>query len=346
MSFGERKSHQSGFVNTGSSEPMIGVHVLAQFEFCQRAGVISSEVASEDTGEESESPQRLDYLPDYEESLIRESLTSTMMAFWFASLLLATGVVAVGWMGNWRIEFGILSAVPLGVILYWWFRFVRAIVILRSRLDAAMNAVPREPNLLHLSEQIFNWWDLRRAGYQVDRMPEPMTDSNRGLIGRPWRVLRKGSLRIPVFRKHRGKQVVHNQQRTRIAAYCHLIESCEGSSAPFGLVMFAGSYDVVVVPNNGANQATLSDVVHRARQVLSSRNATHNIPVPARSACESCPLGRPRSFVPLEFDLPESLAPQSIRLSTGVGGLRYHSECGDRFDWIPPHKDATNLRLS
>ena len=258
MSFGERIPQQSEFGNAQFTEPLIGVHVLAQVEFCQRAGIINSEQAAEDTGEESESLQRLDYLPDYEETIIRERLTSIMLRFWFATIIVVAAVIAVCLLSIRSAELGILCSLPLAAALFWWIGIVRAIVILRHRLDAALAAVPNEPVLSNLSEEVFNWWDLRKAGYEVDRMPEPMIDRSHRLAGRPWRVLRKGGLRIPVFRKHRGDRSVHSQHRVRIAAYCHLIEACEGSSAPFGLVMFAGSYDVVVVPNNAANNSAFA----------------------------------------------------------------------------------------
>jgi hypothetical protein len=324
----------------------IGVHVLAQFEFCERAGVISWESSSEDSGEESETLPRLDYLPDYEESQIRERLMSLMKVFWLVSLLLAAGIAAVVGIGWWRLHFAVLCGVPLGCMLYWWFCIVRSVVILRTRLDAAMQAPAREPDLSDLREQAFNWWELRRAGFQVDKIPEPLFDPGYQLIGRPWRVLRKGMLRIPVFRKHRGQSVLHDQQRVRLAAYCHLIECCEGSHAPFGLVLFAGSYDVLLVPNNEANQALLTKALRHAQTVLANAAEEREIQVPSQSACASCPLGRPQAIVRLETESPSESMPTPVRVSIGVGGGRYHSECGDRFDWIPPHKNSGALRLS
>lgn len=338
-----RESDQSAEI--GRRAP-IGVHVLAQFEFCERAGLISSELSTEDTGEESEALPRLDYLPDYEESRIRERLASTMKAFWLATFLLATGIVVVACFGSWRIELGVLCAVPLGCVLYWWFCMVRSIVILRSRLDAATRAVPREPDLSDLREQTFNWWELRRAGFQVDKMPEPLLDPGNQLIGRPWRVLRKGMLRIPVFRKHRGQCVVRDQQRVRVAAYCHLVESCEGSQAPFGFVMFAGSYDVFLVPNSEENQSLLANTLRKARAVLANAAAERGVEIPSQLACATCPLGRPQPFVDLDTDPPSPSVPKPFRTAIGVGGGQYHSLCGDRFDWIPPHNQAGRLRLS
>jgi hypothetical protein len=347
MSFGNHKPNQIQIGNIRSTGPTVGVHVLAQIEFCRRAGILSSEEAAEDTGDENETLQRLDYLPDYEEAIIRERLTSSMQQFWLATIIIGAGVIAVWLVAMRDMGFGILCSLPLAGALFWWIGIARVIVILRHRLDAAIAAVPNEPNLTHLSEQVFNWWDLRKAGYQVDRLPEPMIDRSYGLAGRPWRVLRKGGLRIPVFRKHRGDRSIHSQHRVRIAAYCHLIEACEGSSAPFGLVMFAGSYDVVVIPNNSANQSAFANALQLARELLGGSSGREDRSlIPAPSACFSCPLGLPRLAEASDQATADGVSPPPVNAATGVGGREFHSRCGDRFAWIPPHARAKSLRLS
>ena len=178
-------------------------------------------------------------------------------------------------------------------------------------------------------------------------MPEPMIDRSHGLAGRPWRVLRKGELRIPVFRKHRGDRNVHSQHRVRISAYCHLIEACEGSSAPFGLVVFAGSYDVVVIPNNTANQSAFAAALRLARQLFGAKSARgERSTLPAPSACYSCPLGLPRIVEAVETAPAASVSQHPVHSATGVESREFHSLCGDRFAWIPPHELAKSLRLS
>jgi len=328
------------------SERLIGVHLLAQIEFCLRAGLISAELPGDDTGEDEDAPPRLDYLPEYEEILIRQRLTSTMRKFWMISGVMLFGLLGIAFFARHRMELSVLCGVAMGLSLYWWFDVVRVITILRSRIDAAERTLPREPDEAHLVEESFNWWELRKAGYQVDRMPEPMSDPGQGVIGRPWRVLRKGNLRIPVFRKHRGGHAVHSQHRVRIAAYCHLIESCEGSLAPFGLVLFSGTYDVVLVPNNRANQVAFNSTIKRAHGVLYGDSGRCRPDPPARSACKLCPLGLPVPLSVVDDGTVETIVPLPSHPTIGIGGRRFHSQCGDRFGWIPPHEQAEKLRLT
>jgi len=325
------------------TDRLLGVDLLAKFEFCARAGLLSAEIQSEDTGEEEDMPQRLDYLPDYDEVIIRHRLTSLMRNFWLISGSLLIELLCIGYFAKARMELSVLCGVVMCVSLFWWFSVFRAITVLRRRLDAASQAAPREPDEGHLIEETFNWWDIRKAGYQVDRMPEPMVDPGKGIIGRPWRVLRKGDIRIPVFRKHRGDRSVHSQQRVRIAAYCHLIETCEGSKAPFGLVLFSGSYDAVLIPNGRTNMSLLDTTIATARRVLRADTECQHLEAPARSCCKSCPLGSPAPVTENSVTSPESN--HGVHPVVGLGGQLFHSPCGDRFRWIPPHESAERLRL-
>ncbi|MEZ6127086.1 MAG: hypothetical protein R3C59_00220 [Planctomycetaceae bacterium] len=327
----------------GKPDRLLGVDLLAKFEFCIRAGLLNAEIPSEDTGEEEDTPQRLDYLPDYEEVIIRNRLTSLMRRFWLILGSLLIELAGVGYFARNRMELSILCGVVMCVSLVWWFNVFRAIAIMRSRLDAAEEAAPREPDERHLIEETFNWWELRKAGYQVDRMPQPMIDPGKGIIGRPWRVLRKGDIRIPVFRKHRGDNSVHSQQRVRIAAYCHLIETCEGSKAPFGLVLFGGSYDAVLVPNSRPNKILLDTTIATAEKVLRAGAEWQHLKAPASSCCKSCPFGAPVPVTENSVTTPESNV--GVYPVVGLGGQFYRSPCGDRYRWIPPHERAERLRL-
>lgn len=327
------------------SPRLISVHVLAQFVFCPRAGVITSEVGSDDTGEDDDRPQRLDYLPDYDERLIRDSLRSKMLQFWLASVALLTTIVGGVWFSSRRLEWGVIVCIPMAVLAYWWLQIVSSIALLRQRLNAAMKATPREPDVSALCEEVFNWWELRRAGFQVDRVPEPYRDPGRGLIGRPWRVLRKGDLRIPVFRKHLGKQSIRDQHRVRIVAYCELILAAEASCSPYGLVLLPGSYEAVLIPNDAANQSLLKSALEQMQRMLAAPLTATSIAAPAATACALCPLGEPRALDPTKSDEFGTTAIRPPNPVTGVGGVLFHSKCGDRFLWTPPHDQARRLRI-
>ena len=62
--------------------PWVGVHVLTEFMFCPRAGVIAFEEQRDDPGEDLDRAPRLDYLPDFEVRLIEAALQKTCAGFW------------------------------------------------------------------------------------------------------------------------------------------------------------------------------------------------------------------------------------------------------------------------
>ena len=329
---------------TAPPTPVIGVHLLSQFEFCPRAAVVTFEQTSEDSGED-EAPQRLDYLPDYDERLIRDRLNRMMNRFWLLSLLLGAGLYGVCYASSWKAELLVLAMLPAAVVLYYLFSTVASVAILRRRLDAAVNSAPREPDPLNPVEESLNWWELRKAGYEVIRLSDSMTDSDIGMVGKPWRLLRKGDLFIPVFRKHWGDRLVHSQHRIRMAAYCDLTERSTGGKSPFGIVLFAGGNDVLVLPATRQGQDNYSRVLQEARASMSSFVRRCEAMPAESAACLNCPHGRPEQFSKLKEKTSAPLQTTPVRIVVGISGERYHSLCGDRFQWIPPHTDAIDQGL-
>ena len=53
-----------------------------------------------------------------------------------------------------------------------------------------------------------------------------------------------------------------------MAAYCHLIETCEGAESPYGIVLYPDSYECVTVPNSPENQNKLHSGLLRARKII------------------------------------------------------------------------------
>ena len=75
-------SHSDGDMAAQDTTPWIGVHVLTEFIFCPRAGVIAFEQKRIDSGEEIDGAPRLDYLPDFEIELIEAALQKTWSGIW------------------------------------------------------------------------------------------------------------------------------------------------------------------------------------------------------------------------------------------------------------------------
>ena len=186
-----------------------------------------------------------------------------------------------------------------------------------------------------------NWWSLLKCGFEPHEYFDPHEDLSWRLSGHPWRVLHKGSLRIPVFRKRRGDRGLHQQHLARMAAYCHLIETAEGHAAPYGIILFGSDYDGVTVPNTEANRHVLRTGLLEARQVIESNQPA----APPSSWCQRCPNGWPKVYRRRKTDTRLGGQEWPPVLTRGVDGRKYHSACGDRFGDVPRHERAKEKGL-
>ena len=322
--------------------PWIGVHVLSEFMFCPRAGIIAFEESPDDTGQELDRAPRLDYLPDFEVALIEQGLRdawdriSTVALWSFAGGLLIVGGSFFVWLG---LAFLLL---PGG-----WYasqsllRDFAAVWELHRRLATAERAVAAEPDPSSEELQAVNWWNLLKAGFTPVEYEEAHADPELRVAGRPWRVLHKGSLRIPVFRKRRGEAELYPQHFARMAAYCHVLAAAEGGESPYGIVLFGDGYDGATVPDTSQHRETFFHALRKARRHLKALAVRKWTPEPPPATyCRGCPCGKPRRYVPGYSEAVLSGVRISASPRRGNNGKLYHSTCGDRFDWAPPHEWA------
>lgn len=339
-------------LTASNTTPWVNVRVMAATMFCRRAGVLARELG-DDSGEDDDDAARLDFLPDYELAQIEAALEETWRSIHLFLRWAVFGVlilVGVGLSGLWG--WSLLGGLPSVFLFRWLFDQFRIVSVLARRRDIARRATAREPDLSGPYIQDFNWWELRKAGFEVVPVRESLRDDKLRLAGRPWRILQRGSLRIPVFRKHRGERQLRPQHRVRLAAYGHLIEETEGLTAPFGVLMFADSYDVLVVRFTDSVRAEFQQGLTMTRDLLSRFVLSRFVlsrddpgrPA-AASVCEHCPLGRPVVHRPGQTDTKRGTTILPAFLTRGVDGRNYHSPCGDRFHWIPPHERAREKEL-
>ncbi len=333
----------------GADTPQIGVHVLTEFVFCPRAGVVASEQERDDPGEDLFAAPRLDFLPDYSVRLIEEGLQHTWHDIW-AALTIASpvGLVLFSLHMFGRSQEAVILAVTLSAgLLYWLWKLQLKIVELQRRLKAAADAVPQAPDPGLSEIQAVNWWSLLKAGFSPLQYDQPYEDRDWKLIGKPWRVLQMGPLRIPVFRKRQGGAELFPQHYVRMAAYCHLIEVCEGAEAPYGIVFFGDGYDGLTIPNSPVNRETFEEGLKQARRILQALDRDHLIPgKPARPViCHDCPVGRPQGYRKGQSETVLRRKQVPPFLTRGPDKQLYHSRCGDRFGWVPPHDRAVEKNL-
>ena len=329
----------------GPSDPprRAGVHVLSEHVFCGRAAVQAIESRQPDFGEDDPPlGPRLDGCYDYDEHRFAEAITAAWgdirrWLTWFAPALLLA-------FAAWQMQWIAVAAVLIRPALLIAASFVDAAKRLVSLLRARANyrAAPQAEISL-MPEQVteVNWWTLRKAGFDCLKPVDAYTETE--LAGRPWRLLVKDTMwRIPVIRKHRGERVCHKQHVVRAAAYCRLVETSEGGRSPFAVLMFAGSYECLIIPNNARSKSELDRALIDFSEFIEVYEHQRFVPAePTDNRCNGCPWGRPVPFTEPTILNGREVAP--IRIE-GIRKGDFHCVCGDRFNFVPKHKDIIRLR--
>jgi hypothetical protein len=316
--------------------PWIGVHSLTEFMFCPRAGLLAYE--TDDTGGQVERPN-VRYLPDWNLAAIQQSRREATIRLSISSIALTLLALMGGFqfqqLSGARQLLLLVCIAMLGVAAW---RQMRLFCRLTARVRAAKQAVPMMPDAENTDRESVSWWSLLAAGFESVQYKEALRDERLRLAGRPWRVLRNGSLRIPVFRIT-GEPRLRRQHFARIAAYCHLLETCEGCRSPYGVAIFAGTYDGLTVRNSPGSRKAFHDGLVLARSVVrQSKQRAPAMPT-NRNCCLRCPHGYPRTQAKRPF---RALTGYARR---GTDGRFYNSVCGDRYQWVPPHEKAIRKRL-
>ena len=337
-------------IREGNSSPAaegsyVTVHALSEFAFCPRAGLIAQESAAE--WEEEIEQARLNYMPRYDWMDIVWRLRHATIGLlnWAVVLSIVAMLTFIA-----SLQYGLLFALvpPMVFIGYLGGRCWRAMVRfgrLRTLWLQARSAVPQQlPTQLDVDVPV-NWWRLRASRYVAVSCEEPLADEDLRLVGKPWRILRSGSIRIPAV--HATADHLKETHVVRVAAYCHLIEACEGAESPFGVVLLGDGHDGLAVALSAARNERFHASLRAFRQVLREAAAGDDPRPPSSSnVCSECPNGIPIlvcSGVENSFSLAGSRLP--IRAVESSDGLIYHSLCGDRFGWTPPHRGADELDL-
>jgi len=335
-------------VESGSATREIRVHVLSEHLYCPRAAILALESGEDDGEEEPRLGPRLDGFADYDERRFIEEFREARSQFcvWLTLMAPAAFLVFLAWRlasPLWAIAVSLPLFYLLGLMwdcVMWIIELVRE----RAKFDAA---APVKIDLAPQQIHEVNWWSLRKAGFDCRKPADPHRDHGMRLVGKPWRVLTKGTtLRIPVIRKHRGERVWRPQHIVRIAAYCRLIETCESGEAPFGVLLFADSYECIIIPNDSKAKFQFEKALEDVREFLGINEGGRFIPTePTDNRCSGCHWGRPCRYVEGETDtiLEGKLIPP---LRTKAKNFYFHSPCGDRFRWVPPHEDSVALGIA
>lgn len=335
-------------MNAMEQDPWIGVHSLTEFIFCPRAGLIQYEQKGLEE-DNNDTQRRFDYLADWDETEIERDLKIHIRKLWFFIIVLIAVPCLLIPIINWNFGgFNLFSIFGTGILVIFWtrhlFKVISRILELIRRRNAARQALPSEPPGEFERYEV-NWWSLKKVGYETIRYRESLRDPRWKLAGKPWRVLRKDSKRIPVFRLKAGERLFR-QHYARMAAYCHLIEKSEGALSPYGIILYADSYNGIAIANAPRSRKTFHEGLRNSRHIVKQADAGRNPPMPANeNRCKSCPIGKPFVYRSGKTETMRYGKALSVNGIEGIDNRVYHSPCGDRFWWVPPHEKAYDKGL-
>ena len=317
------------------SDPQLNASTIAEFVFCPRAGLLTYESGQQ---KEDEELPALGLLPWYERDAIEEAYAEKSRALVWLMIFWAVGLVILCLIPLFRSPL-----FPMVVIAYTVLCSYCAIVIHRDwrelgrRLRAANSPSVCNLDLNSKTSQVVDWWGLLNAGYEV-REPKPLKDPEWRVSGKPKRILHKGSMAIPVHHIKNVEGRLSPQHIVRVMIHCHLIGMSEGATVPFAIILFGNSYQGTTVPNNRKHREQFYDALRRVRAMLLEARTGQADPSEPRtkSICRACPYGRSRPVSRGERTLSHGHPLTPLRLIRGQS-VR-HCDCGDRFDWMPPHE--------
>ena len=330
---------------------MLSVHALGQYVFCPRAAILAAECG--DQREFDEPLPRLTYLPNFDLALIEEALSRKFKQFSLSVVMIVALAVSMRIsMDDETWERFYLAAGMLFLAVYWDVHLVRDIVVLSLRRASAIHAKPKEPIGTFTGIRPINWWSMLQAGFESISYQQPIQHPDLPLEGRPWRVLHKDSLRIPVIRTSgkrlgEGKNQLFPKLQVRLVAYAMLLEADDFHKVPYGLVFPIDS-------PHGLAFAITDDHRHRAKKLLAefaqtladskTKNLQPNLPA-NRNRCSNCDYGKP-SETSLRNVAAGRKAGEHLVILQSRSGRLFHCQCANRFGSAPPHRDSVRIGLT
>lgn len=341
----------------GRNIPNVGVHVLSEQVFCNRAGLLA-QLTDQDRGEEEQPTlgPKLDWYGDYDEKTFAETIGVAWgeLRYWGTLLAVALTALPIAWLlvGSWWGRGPAFIAVWIGCVpvLYCTIHTLQTISWLMHLIRARLTLTRSQQLTIDFDSELVrevNWWSLRKTGFDCRAPNDAYYDPVLRLSGKPWRVLIKDrTIRIPVIRKHRGDRSWGPQHLARVAAYCHLIESQEGAEAPFGILLFADSYDCLIIPNTLKSRDLFRRALESLRELLLTHGEEAMIAAgPSDNRCLGCPWGAPRPPTEESATVLHGKRVQP-KLAKGKDGTWRHSPCADVFGEVPPHIQAVELEMA
>ena len=320
----------------------IDVTSLGSYVFCPRAGVIAykQQGLQFDSEEEPRIPN-MGYLPDFSVEELRERFEVVYPPFLRYTTGFCIGLILV-WLvarfGSASLSFLLLLAIlPIG-----WKAMVDGLALLAIIAELARYKQAR-PAILDPSVtkpiQV-TWYELVKADYKPIKLRGRLEDQELNVTGHPWRILQTtDAVRIPVFNYSGGNFRIRESQVLRLAMYSHLCKVCmRGSKSEWGILLDVESKRCFAIPIN--DELRLKAILEREsfEKVLDADREHKKVATPVGSPCQNCRYGKPRPFVQGESETVFNSGPIGAFTQRGPNGQLLHSDCGDEFEWLPPHR--------
>lgn len=331
-------------MEAGPDDPLVGVYVVSQFIYCPRAGVIAYE--NREQHEDEPEPVNLDYMPIYDLPGLYERLHADFRELIWQALVML-GVLAFAYYLTARVHpnlaaTGVMILVPL---LGWTYPTLCDMADVGRKIVAHRSAAPKVPDPASDQFQPVNWCEMLKDGFISVPSKDRLRNDAWRVEGRPWRVLRKGNLHIPVFFQSVGETELRDKHLAKAAAHCFLLQTVALQDSPYAIVLKRGSFEGVTVPNHPRTRKVFYEGLRLARALIRDLRVGSAPNPPATEApCLKCPLGEPVKFEPGESEHRANGVSLPVITIAEDGKPLCHSHCGDRFRWIPPHEWSENMR--
>jgi hypothetical protein len=319
-------SNSVGVVNVGS---------LGAYEFCPRAGLISCLQKKPD--DEDDLPERryLGFQPSLELDVLYRNI-ATLRSRFRAGLILCAfcwAVAAIGYLtGRLYLLMPGLAASILPILLQAF-----SVVEILSLWLSLYRYNKAKPHRLELEERALApvfWWDLLKAGYESVSPGNNFHSPDIELAGKPFRYLRWRSEVIPVIGSRSKEVKVRTSHRVRLAAYQLLLESAGVGRCEWGIVISRKTLHGFAIRITDSDRKRANMTKNALQEAAQQFEALGVAPAPGHAhACAGCSKGRPRRY---RSAATATKIEQRVLDPFIVDNC--HCECGDVFQWQPPHK--------
>lgn len=331
------------------NDPQLGVHELSECAFCRRAFLLLHENKEPDSGKDREI--NLDYEPAYFPAMLEWEMRFLRRLQRIVAVLGVAVLVVSVIFALWGHSLVLWTALISTVLCFGFVGLIESRVSgLQKILEGYHVEEPVIPPETSREVQDVDWRGLLAAEFEPFRYENALIDADLKLGGKPWCYLVKGDLHIPVFHYRmqdaHGRKQIHRQHYARIGAYCHLIASQTGHTSPYGIVLFADSFEAKVIPNHEMTRRLFLHTLLEARETVRSSVEGASPPMPGHRFCSGCHWGFPIPVTKKETPFHANGKPLPVARKVNLERTEvYHSWCGDRFLETPPHAKAVELGL-